>query len=83
MNADRGERIDTLLEMAASAFRESDASGRVLPSAAWFDLSPQERERLFDLQAESRLLERVIDPDGMSATARAVTNRIRGMSQLS
>jgi len=82
MKGDRGEQIESSLEMAASPFRESDATGRVLPAAAWFDLSPGERERLFDLQAESRALERAIDPEGLSGTGRAVVARIRRLGQL-
>ena len=43
---------------------------------------PRNGQRLFDLQAESRLLERALDPDGLSGTGRAVVARIRGMGQL-
>jgi hypothetical protein len=82
MNGDRGEPMEALIEAAASPFRESDATGRVLPAAAWFDLAPAEREWLFDLQSESRLLERVLDPAGLSGTARAVVARVRGLRQL-
>lgn len=82
MKGDRSEEHDSLLELAASPFRESDAAGRILPAAAWFDLSPEDRVRLFDLQAGSRLLERAIDPDGLSGTGRAVVARIRGLGQL-
>jgi hypothetical protein len=65
-----------LIEAAATAFRERDVSGRIQPAPAWWDLSPQDREALFDLQMESRLLERALDRDGISATARAVLARI-------
>lgn len=82
MNDERGGAIEPLLEMAASPFRESDATGRALPAAAWFDLSPAERDWLFDLQAESRLLERAVDPAGLSGTGRAVVTRIRTLRQL-
>jgi hypothetical protein len=82
MNGDRGEWNESLLEMAASPYRESDATGRVLPAAAWFDLSLEDRERLFDLQAESRLLERALDPEGMSGTGSAVMARIRRLGQM-
>ncbi len=82
MTDERGGAIESLLEMAASPFRESDATGRVLPAAAWFDLSPAEREWFFDLQAESRLLERALDPQGLSGTGRAVVARIRELGQL-
>lgn len=69
---DRADR----LEAAATAFRERDVSGRIQPSPAWWDLSPEDRQALFELQMESRLLERGLDPDGISATARAVLARI-------
>jgi hypothetical protein len=82
MNSDRGKELDILLEMAASPFRESDVTGRVLPAPAWLDLSPDDRERLFDLQAGSRLLERALDPEGLSGTGKAVVARVRGMGQL-
>lgn len=82
MNDERGGAIESLLEMAASPFRESDATGRVLSSAAWFDLAPVEREWLFDLQSESRIFERALDPQGLSGTGRAVVTRIRTLRQL-
>ncbi len=71
-----GEWKDLLLEQAASAFREREASGRILPSPAWWDLSAEDREALFRQQLESRLLERAVDPYGLSSTVRAVLSRI-------
>ena len=70
------EANDLLIEQACSAFRERDVSGRILPSPAWCDLAPQAREELFEQQIESRLLERAVDPQGFSATVRAVLNRL-------
>ena len=67
---------EALFEAATGAFRERDADGRVLPSPDWWDLSPEDRERLFELQAQSRLLERVLDDEGLSSTARAVLERL-------
>jgi len=67
---------DALLEAAASAFRERDASGRILPSPDWADLAPDDRDVLFDLQLVSRRLERAADPEDLSSTARAVLARI-------
>lgn len=66
-----------LIEAAAAAFRERDVTGRIQPSPEWWDLSPQDRQELFDLQMRSRLLERALDPDGLSSTVRAVLARIR------
>ena len=70
------EPKDVLIEAAVSAFRERNAFGRILPASAWWDLAPEDREALFGRQLESRLLERAIDPDGLSSTARAVLERL-------
>ena len=70
------EPKDVLIEAAVSAFRERNAFGRILPASAWWDLAPEDREALFDRQLESRLLERAIDLDGLSSTARAVLERL-------
>ncbi|MDM7914278.1 MAG: hypothetical protein QUU85_03300, partial [Candidatus Eisenbacteria bacterium] len=66
----------TTIEQAASAYRERDALGVILPSPAWLDLSEEQRERLFDLQRETRAIERALDPQGLSGTGRAVLSRI-------
>jgi hypothetical protein len=71
-----------LLEAAATAFRQRDVTGRILPSPDWFDLSEDEREVLFDLQQESRLLECAIHPHGLSGTVREVLRRIPFVDQL-
>ena len=68
---------DLLIEKAASAFRERNASGRILPSPSWFDLAPADRESLFDLQLESRLIERALHANGLSTTIQAVLSRLR------
>ena len=67
---------DLLVEQAASAFRERGALGRILPSPAWMDLSPLGRALAYERQLESRLIERAAAPDGLSATARAVLERL-------
>ena len=72
------EPKDLLIEEAVSAFRERNSWGRVLPSPAWLDLPPQDREALFDHQLTSRILERAADPSGRSTTVRAVLNRLSG-----
>ncbi len=68
---------ELLIENASSAFRERNAYGRILPSASWFDLTPADRESLFDLQLESRLIERALDLKGLSTTVQAVLSRLR------
>ena len=73
---------DALLEAAASAFRERAASGRIVPSPAWADLAPDDRAALLELQLAARWVERVLDPQGLSATARVVLRRARGLEQV-
>jgi len=72
---------DLLIEKAASAFRERHASGRILPLPSWFDLAPADRESLFDLQLESRLIERALDANGRSTTVQAVLSRLRNSNK--
>jgi len=72
---------DTLIEAAASAFRARDVSGRILPSPAWADLAPEDRDAVFDLQLASRRLERAAHPLGLSSTARVVLERIAYLGQ--
>ena len=70
------DELDLLIESAASAWRERDASGRVVPPPAWWDLAPDERMLAFEAQVETRELERVADRDGFSGTVRAVLARL-------
>ena len=67
---------DLLIEQAASAFRERNTWGRILPAAAWRDLSPEDREAVFERQLESRLIERALHPSGRSTPVRAVLERL-------
>jgi hypothetical protein len=71
------EPKELLIEEAVSAFRERDSWGRILPSPAWFDLPPEDREALFERQLTSRIFERAIDPSGRSTTVRAILVRIQ------
>ncbi|MBP1596228.1 MAG: uncharacterized protein H6Q05_1605 [Acidobacteria bacterium] len=70
------DREDILIEQAASAFRERNASGRIQPSPAWWDLAPADRDALFKVQLESRIIESALHPRGFSATIQAVLARI-------
>jgi len=72
----RDESVEILLEKAINAYRERTASGRILPSPAWWDLPPESREKLFARQLESRVLESALSPDGASSTVRAVLRRL-------
>jgi len=49
-----------------------------VPPAAWWDLSPEELDRLYAEQAFAREIERAVDPEGDSGTVRAVIARILG-----
>jgi hypothetical protein len=68
---------DLLIEQAAAAFRERNAWGRILPSSAWWDLAPEDREAVFTRQLESRLIERALRRDGLSCTVQAVMERLK------
>ncbi len=73
---------EILIEGAVSAHRDRDPEGRVLPSPDWMDLSPEDRDRLFEIQLATRLLERQEGPSGLSGTARTVLRLSRRLSQL-
>ena len=73
---------EILFEAATAASRERDAEGRIVPSAHWADLSPAQREELFDRVLESRKLEAAADLQGLSTTARTVVARIATLPQL-
>lgn len=81
MSDETNGSVDVLIEAAATAFRERDAGGRILPSPAWFDLAPAERGALFELQMESRAWERLVSADGVSATGQEVLRRVAGLGQ--
>ena len=68
---------EILMEAAVSAYRDRDASGRILPSPAWWDLPPDSKLELFDRQIKSRLLERASTRDGMSTTVRSVLKSLK------
>ena len=76
------DRRDELIEATLSAHRERTREGAFLPSPAWADLSPADREAAFDAQVQTRRLESAIDPFGFNATMRAVIQRVEGMEQL-
>ncbi|NWG12556.1 MAG: hypothetical protein HXY20_03375 [Acidobacteria bacterium] len=69
---------DLLIEETVSAFRERNCWGRVLPSRAWWDLPPEDRDAVFERQLASRVIERALDPEGRSTTVRAVLARLAG-----
>lgn len=73
---------DALIEAAATAFRERDASGRILASPAWADLAPADCDALYERQLATRQFERALDDDRLSATARVALERARSVGQL-
>ena len=75
--AERDER-EACVEAAASAYRARDAlTGALRAHPAWHDLDEAGRREAFDLATELRALEAASDPEGLSASARAVLSRIR------
>lgn len=68
-----------LLEAAATAFRERDRSGRILPSPAFLDLPVARRDELAARLSAMREIERAVHPLGWSGTVQAVMTRIPRM----
>lgn len=66
------------IEEVVSAHRARDPRGQMLPSAAFYDLEPDARERAYREGLLQRTLESALAPDGLSTTARAVLARIHG-----
>ncbi len=68
---------ELLLEQTTSAFRRRDRTGAIVPSPAWFDLTPEEREEAFETTSSLRHLEAALHPDGHSTTVSAVLRRLK------
>jgi hypothetical protein len=69
------EERQRLVEEAATAWRPSRA-GEVGSHPAWHDLDAAGRREVFAVARQLRALEAAADPEGLSATARAVLRRI-------
>lgn len=79
MTREEQEREDALVEEAAGAWRPREArDGRVRAHPAWLDLGAEARVRAFAEGERMRRMEALIDADGLSATGRAVMERVRG-----
>jgi hypothetical protein len=65
-----------LIEETVSAWRPRTPDGRILAHPSWADLPAEERVRAHEETARARALESLIDPAGLSTTARAVLRRI-------
>lgn len=75
MSPDRDD-ADALIEVTLTAHREWGPDQLPIAPPAWWDLSPEDRERAFRLQLESRRVESLLDDRGWSATMHAVMLRI-------
>ncbi len=67
---------ERLVEAAAGAFRSRDREGNVRSHPAWHDLDEEGRREAFEVARQMRALEAAADPEGLSATGRAVLARI-------
>lgn len=72
------EEREVLIEAVAGAFRARDPRGGLRAHPAWHDLDDAGREEAYATAVELRALEAALDPEGLSATGRAVMARIRG-----
>ena len=68
---------ELLIEETAGAYRPT-RDGGVASHPDWHDLDDAGRRAAFEVARAQRRLEAALDPDGLSATARAVLGRIRG-----
>jgi len=66
-----------LVEQVVSAWRPPDPRGGVRSHPAWHDLDAEGREAAYRATVVQRRLEASLDPEGLSATARAVLSRVR------
>jgi len=80
MNA-RAER-ERMIETVVSAERRRAPDGRIVPPAAFWDLSPADRDEVFREQLLARALEAAWHPNGLSSTGRIVCERIERLEQL-
>lgn len=71
------DEVDLLVEQVATAYRPPTRTHEALRyHPAWHDLSEAARERAYARGRALRTLEAALDPDGLSATARAILARI-------
>jgi hypothetical protein len=72
------EELAALIAATTTAWREQDADGNLRFHHAWHDLDASGREAAFEETRRLRAVEAALDPEGKSATAKAVLARIRG-----
>ena len=68
---------EALIEEVVGAHREREPDGRPRAHPAWHDLDDDARREAFEQTLITRRLEAALDPQGCSATAKAVLARIR------
>lgn len=69
---------ERLVEQALTAWRPRSPQGAVRGHPAWHDLDADGRRQVYEETLALRQLEAAMDPAGLSSTARAVLERIRG-----
>ena len=69
---------ELLIEGVASAWRPRNPYGLIESHPAWHDLDSTRRIEAYEVAMFERTMERAIDPNGLSSTARAVLKRISG-----
>jgi hypothetical protein len=67
---------EELVESVVSAYREPDPRGGVRPSPAFYDLDDAGRAEAFERTIAQRAIEVALDPEGQSATVKAVLAKI-------
>lgn len=68
---------ESLIEAAASPFRQTAADGEIQSAPAWHDLDEEGRREAFERSLVDRRLASALDPSGLSPTARAVLQKIK------
>lgn len=68
---------EELLEAVVSADRQRDGRGRIQTSPGWHDLEPDERQAAYEATVQQRALEAALDPQGHTATVKALLARLR------
>lgn len=68
---------EALIEAVTTAFRPRDGiTGTLRAHDAWHDLDAEGRRQAYEETLRARTLERALDSEGLSTTARAVLARI-------
>lgn len=67
---------ELLIEATLTAHRERDPDGLPAAPPQWWDLSPEGRERAFQLQLAARRIESLLDERGWSSTVKAVMEKV-------